>query len=124
MKKVILVTALSLCAFLNVVFAQKSGDGIGLKVENWKYRPSNVPERIVSKARQPLLNLPKVNNPTVAFQQKVFYSQSFYPQSSQNMAWDDHNKLMNRQLLETNNMRDLFAERLFEAALVKIFGID
>ena len=124
MKKVILAAALSLCVFLNVVFAQKSGDGIGLKVENWKYRPSNVPNRIVSKAKYPFLSLPKVNNPTVAVQQNVFYSQSFYPQSNQNMAWDNHNKLMNRQLLETNNMRDLFVERLVDAAIVKIFGMD
>jgi hypothetical protein len=108
------------------VNAQKITGFIGLQAQNIKRPKSVVPEQIVSKIRQPQLNLPKSNDPLVRIRQNGFYSQNFYPQAylHQNNKHNLHYQLMDRQLSMTTSQRELFVDRLIETAIVKLFNLD
>ncbi len=122
MKKMNLIAAFSLCLFTTFLIAQNPA--IGLTTRHLPTVSTNIPQRIVSKIHKPYLNLPQYKNPVVAVRQNVFYSQNFYPQTSQKVAFENHDQWMNRQLQLTNNQRDLFVERVIETAFTKLFNLD
>ena len=122
MKKINLIAAFILCLFTTCLIAQNPA--IGLTTRHLPTVSANIPQRIVSKIHTPYLNLPQYKNPVIAIRQNVFYSQNFYPQTSQKVAFENHDQWMNRQLQMTRNQRDLLIERAVESALVKLFNLD
>ena len=122
MKKINLIAISILCLFTTCLIAQNPA--IGLTTRHLPTVSANIPQRIVSKIHTPYLNLPQYKNPVIAIRQNVFYSQNFYPQTSQKVAFENHDQWMNRQLQMTRNQRDLLIERAVESALVKLFNLD
>ena len=122
MKKMNVIAAFILCLFTTCLIAQNRA--IGLTTRHLPTVSANIPQRIVSKIHEPYLNLPQYKNPVVAIRQNVFYSQNFYPQTSQKVAFENHDQFMNRQLQLTRNQRDLFVERVVETALIKLLRLD
>ena len=118
---------IAICFFYcTTAFAQKKEaiQGTGLNMVHLQQQAPTVHNRIVSKARTAHLYLPKPNNPLVKVHQNTFLSQSFYHQTPLKNNFSDHNKLMNQQLLLVNSPRDLVVDRLVDAAIGRLFGLD
>jgi hypothetical protein len=122
MKKIILFIA-----FIGINFLLNSvalnAQNVGLQWQNIKPKTTAVGNQNDKQDYTPQLRLPKVNNPIVKVRQNQFYSQSSYHQvESDKSGFANHYKLMNNQL--NLSQQDLFAGRLIEVAISKIFKLD
>ena len=122
-----LFALIMLCFFYaTTALAQKKEviQGIGLNMTHLHQQLLVGHKHIVSKVHKAHLYLPKQNNPLVKVHQNTFLSQNFYHQTPLKNNFSEHNKLMNQQLLLVNSPRDLVVDRLVDAAIGRLFGVD
>jgi hypothetical protein len=117
-KLAITITIIALFSVCSPISAQ------GLTIENIKPKARTSIERKEGKVFMPQLNLPKPNNPLVKVVQNGFLSQHNYPQAYLHKNHSNHYQFLDRQLLATQNQKDLFVDRLVDAALSKLFNWD
>lgn len=123
-KSIISATIIGLFASIMPLNAQKVHNEVGLKVENIRPKTATFVSAKSAKTLTPQLNLPKSDDPLVRVRQNVFYSQHNYPQAYLHKNHVNYYQQMDRQLLTTQSQRELFVDRLIDAALIKLFNLD
>ena len=123
-KSVFSATIIGLFVTIMPLNAQKTSNEIGLKINNVRPKNATFASAKSSKTLTPQLNLPKINDPLVRIRQNVFYSQHNYPQAYLHKNHQNYYQQMDRQLLTTQSQKELFIDRLVDAALIKLFNLD
>ena len=104
--------------------AQKANNEVGLKVDNIRPKTATFTSAKSTKTLTPQLNLPKINDPSLLIRQNPFYAQHRYPQFYSHYNPRNYYLEVDAQKFFTENPRDLFAERVIEVAIAKLFNLD
>lgn len=123
-KSIFSIATIGLFVSIMPLNAQKAHNEVGLKVENIRLKTATFVSAKSSKTFTPQLNLPKSNDPLVRVRQNVFYAQHNYPQAYLHKNHSNYYQQMDRQLLTTQSQRELFVDRVIDAALIKLFNLD
>ena len=97
---------------------------IGLNLSHVKEQMPIGQNRIISKIHKVHLYLPKYEKPRINVLQNIYLSQNFYPQMPLNNNLNEHYRLINKQIIFTNNPREVLFDRIIDAAISKLFGVD